>query len=82
MDRVCYTCHTDAEGKFLKTYTHRPVMDANCNACHQSHGSDEKNLLRFDGSKMCAQCHGELMKEDAGGSKHNPFTEGNVPDLS
>ena len=47
MDRVCYTCHTDAEGKFLKTYTHKPVMDANCDACHQSHGSNEKNLLRF-----------------------------------
>ena len=23
VDRVCYTCHSDAEGKFLKTYTHQ-----------------------------------------------------------
>ena len=51
-------------------------MDGSCDACHRSHGSDEKNLLRLAGSKMCAQCHGDLMKEEAGGSNHNPFMEG------
>ena len=26
-DRVCYGCHADAEPRFIKTYTHRPVLD-------------------------------------------------------
>ena len=76
MDQICYACHTDAEGKFLKTYTHKPVTDAQCDACHLSHGANEKNLLRLPGSKMCAQCHGDLMKADASGTRHNPFEEG------
>ena len=30
-DRVCYGCHTDAEARFTKTYTHAPVQTASAN---------------------------------------------------
>ena len=51
-------------------------MDAKCDACHSSHGSNEKNILRFVGAKMCASCHGDLMKAETSGTNHNPFAEG------
>ena len=49
MDRVCYACHTDAETKFAKTYTHKPVRDGDCASCHQPHGSDTPKLLKARG---------------------------------
>ena len=30
------------KGKFLKTYTHKPVTDAKCDACHLSHGVERE----------------------------------------
>ena len=76
MDRVCFSCHTDAETSFLKTYTHQPVRDGECSSCHQPHGSGQKGLLKADGAKLCESCHADLMKPLEDGAKHGPFVEG------
>ena len=36
----------------------------------------KRNFVRLAGSKMCAQCHGDLMKAETSGTNHNPFAEG------
>ena len=62
MDRLCYSCHSEEETKFLKTYTHQPVREGSCAACHDPHGSAESKLLKADGPKLCASCHAALLK--------------------
>jgi len=77
-DTICYSCHFDAEVKFLKTNTHIPVVDGKCNTCHRSHGAANKNLLAADRDdpKLCVGCHADLMKPAEGGSNHEFFKNG------
>ncbi len=77
-DRVCFACHADAESRFLKAYTHKPVLDGNCGACHPAHASDEPKLLRATGAKLCQGCHGEPHEAGAGRAarSHKPFVDG------
>ena len=88
MDSVCYACHFDTEIKFLKTNTHKPVIEAKCYSCHKSHGAPMKKLLPIEANdpKLCIDCHGELMKEVGGGSNHAFFKKGklrlNTPDFT
>ncbi len=76
--RFVTSCHFDAEVKFLKTNTHLPVIEGKCESCHRSHGATNKKLLlaASDDPKLCAACHGELMKEAVGGSNHEFFKNG------
>jgi len=82
MDKVCYTCHPDSEVKFIKTNTHKPVMDGLCSSCHDGHGSDKKGLLlaKTDDPKLCSGCHEELMRETPEGSVHPLFKSGKCLD--
>jgi len=73
---LCYSCHAEAEGKFIKANTHKPVANAQCNACHNGHGAEEKNLLKSAPPGLCSNCHGDLMKKAEGGSSHDPFEGG------
>lgn len=67
----CYGCHD----KFPpKKYTHAPVADGECIACHNPHGSDNKFLLAEKGSKLCFNCHDdEIIK---GKFVHGPAAVG------
>ncbi len=55
------TCMTDAchpkfdEGKFL----HGPFQAGFCVACHNPHGSEQKNFLKHFGATLCFSCHDE-----------------------
>jgi predicted CXXCH cytochrome family protein len=50
----CYGCHD----KFAqKKYTHAPVKDGECLACHNPHGSNNKFQLAEKGAKVCFNCH-------------------------
>ena len=76
MDRVCYSCHTDAEAKFTKTYTHKPVATAPARRATSRTAPTTRSCSRPKGAKLCASCHAELMKPLDGGAKHAPFVEG------
>jgi len=50
----CYNCHD----KFAqKKYTHAPIQDGECMACHNPHGSNNKFQLAEKGAKVCFNCH-------------------------
>lgn len=78
MDTICYSCHPGAETRFIKTFTHSPVITGNCQECHRSHRSDNDDLLtnRADDPGLCRKCHGDLLKETPDGFSHPLFTEG------
>jgi predicted CXXCH cytochrome family protein len=78
MDMTCYKCHVDAEIKFTKTHTHKPIKDGTCNGCHKAHGANREKLLlaAADDPKLCVNCHGEMMKETEKGSNHEFFKNG------
>ena len=56
-DGVCYGCHTDAQARFVKTFTHKPVLEGNCSGCHDGHASENAKLLKAEGPRLCLKCH-------------------------
>ncbi len=56
---VCYRCHQDVRGQFLKPYNH-PVREEKltCSDCHQSHGGQgPSDLNGFTVTELCTNCH-------------------------
>ncbi len=76
MDKVCYSCHYDAETGFVKKPSINPYRTAQCFSCHNGHGSDRGKTAQGAGPKLCAQCHGDLMKEVKDNIVHPPFGKG------
>ncbi len=56
---VCIECHKSTMQSFNKINSHLvPGADANsCTSCHNPHASDEKNLFRDKGTRVCLKCH-------------------------
>ncbi len=68
---TCYKCHE----KFKpKKFTHTPVADGECTACHSPHGSPNKFQLRGKGGALCFECHDEELVE--GKFVHGPAAVG------
>jgi predicted CXXCH cytochrome family protein len=44
-------------------FLHGPVAAGECSVCHDSHGSDYKNLLTIDPNELCFSCH-EVTKNE------------------
>ncbi len=58
---TCITneCHPKFdEGKFQ----HKPFQKGNCVGCHNPHGSDNKDFLKYFGSDLCFTCHADAEK--------------------
>jgi predicted CXXCH cytochrome family protein len=53
---ACLACHS-GDG-FARTHTHNSEVLAECQLCHQPHGSTEKRHLKFTREVACKQCHG------------------------
>lgn len=54
VNETCYACHADKRGPFL--WEHPPVRE-NCLNCHESHGSNHRNMLVSKDPFLCLQCH-------------------------
>jgi DmsE family decaheme c-type cytochrome len=55
-DKLCFSCHEQFD---IKKFTHNPVEEGECTACHSPHGSPYKfHLLEF-GGELCFTCHDE-----------------------
>jgi len=52
---LCFPCH-DKE-KFPKTHTHVAGILADCQMCHNAHGSNVKAFLTMSRETACKQCH-------------------------
>jgi DmsE family decaheme c-type cytochrome len=50
----CYSCHDPFE---KRKFTHSPVEDGECLACHNPHGSNYKFQLNAKGGDLCFTCH-------------------------
>ena len=58
---VCYRCHQEVRGQFLKPYNH-PVREEKltCSDCHQPHGGrGPSDLSGFSVTESCTGCHPE-----------------------
>ena len=58
---VCYRCHQEVRGQFLKPYNH-PVREEKltCSDCHQPHGGrGPSDLNAFTVTESCTNCHPE-----------------------
>jgi len=67
-------CHAKFDqGKFK----HKPFQEGSCVKCHNPHGSDNENFLKFSGSDLCFTCHtdAEIMVQDAK-NVHFPVLKG------
>ncbi len=54
---LCVTCHEDFGQILLNGAAHKPVRDGQCEACHESHGSDQDGFVKLPAPALCAQCH-------------------------
>jgi len=52
---LCFPCH-DKE-KFPKAHTHVAGILADCQMCHNAHGSNAKGFLTMTRETACKQCH-------------------------
>jgi DmsE family decaheme c-type cytochrome len=57
---ACYQCHPRIAAQF-ELPSHHPVREGKmvCSACHDSHGSNEKNLKEPTVNLTCYRCHGD-----------------------
>lgn len=69
---VCFNCHDEAE--FEDTQSHEPVMEGECLACHDPHGSEHGTLLSTALPELCTGCHDPERFE--GRTQHDPASDG------
>lgn len=50
---TCFTCHMEKRGPFVRK--HEPAED--CTICHNPHGTNADNLLKYRPPFLCQQCH-------------------------
>ncbi|MBN2755903.1 MAG: hypothetical protein JXR51_01920 [Bacteroidales bacterium] len=55
----CYKCHENFNN--IDEFVHGPVAGGHCTACHSPHIKQTKNLLLFEGQKLCFNCHDEAL---------------------
>jgi len=54
VSKACYSCHEKFKAK---KFTHDPVADGECTACHNPHGSNYKFQMISRGGDVCFECH-------------------------
>lgn len=54
---LCYTCHEFFGEQIEKSAAHQPVKDGQCDACHESHSSDNPGFVKLSAPELCTQCH-------------------------
>jgi len=52
---LCFTCH--GRPQFPATHTHNTDILAECQGCHDPHGSTAKSHLKLPRERACKQCH-------------------------
>jgi predicted CXXCH cytochrome family protein len=68
--KSCAACHDT--GAFSKRFVHTAVKRGECAGCHDPHLSDDPNLVRQRGARLCTGCHRELEARIARPNPHSP----------
>jgi predicted CXXCH cytochrome family protein len=71
---LCTECHKASMPGFNRINSHLVAgkTDNVCNACHNPHGSDEKNLLKDKEERVCYACHKDTKEYAAGSNYKHP----------
>lgn len=70
-NEVCYACHAEKRGPLL--WEHPPVQE-NCLTCHNSHGSNNVQLLTRRPHQLCQTCHINLLPRHQTAAGFDIFT--------
>ncbi|KPJ77529.1 MAG: hypothetical protein AMJ54_07915 [Deltaproteobacteria bacterium SG8_13] len=73
---ACLTCHTDFAEKMEQTHLHPLVKAKDCTSCHQSHASSHEGLLTAAPTRLCLECHAEILPKEFN-SAHSIVVTGN-----
>jgi predicted CXXCH cytochrome family protein len=71
IENLCYSCHEHFKPR---KFTHNPVEEGECTACHNPHGSPNKFQLISQGGELCFNCHDEEIA--SGKYVHGPVAVG------
>lgn len=72
--KVCISCHTEFEEQMKLASVHTPVKSGECSDCHNPHAASHGQLLATDKAQICADCHADVVPEEAG-SVHAAIVE-------
>jgi len=74
--QTCLKCHETFNETLKSRFVHPLLKRGECIGCHVPHTSSHKGLLKADKTKLCYNCHKEVLPENAL-SSHDVVVEGN-----
>jgi DmsE family decaheme c-type cytochrome len=74
--KVCLKCHEDFQKILKRRHVHPLLKKGDCSGCHDPHTSSHKNLLTAGPTKLCQNCHKEIISQKSR-STHKVVAEGN-----
>ena len=72
---ICLKCHENFKEILKRSYLHPLVKKEDCTGCHVPHTSSHKGLLIADTTKLCYNCHQDVLPEKRR-SAHEAVVEG------
>ena len=73
---LCYDCHKPLKERLSQSDVHFPFKQGKCEACHNIHASDLKNLIKEDMNSLCLGCHEGIKNLLAKGNMHGALKKG------
>jgi predicted CXXCH cytochrome family protein len=73
---LCYRCHVKLKESLTHSSVHFPFKDGKCNACHNSHASNMKGLVKDDINSLCLSCHEGIKRSLQKNYVHNALKRG------
>ena len=74
--KLCLKCHETFKKTLKSRYVHPLLKKGECTGCHVPHTSSHKNLLTAGTTKLCYNCHQDVLPEKAR-SSHDVVVQGN-----
>ncbi len=63
--QLCLKCHETFQKTIKSPYVHPLMKRGECSACHEPHTSSHKGLLTAGPTRLCSNCHKDVMPEKA-----------------
>ncbi len=73
---LCYGCHKTLKEKLSQIDVHFPFKQGKCEACHNIHASDLKDLIKNDMNSLCLGCHEGIKNLMNKGNVHGALKKG------
>ena len=73
---LCYDCHKPLKERLSQSDVHFPFKQGKCEACHNVHASDLKDLIKEDMNSLCLGCHEGIKNLMNKGNVHGALKKG------